>query len=125
LKQISSGSELQRYDYLYGQVTQSNGSVDKSKAISRSVAATGINSSSTKEWEQPFSYDETQLKVGDSLREKIDEGLAKSRFEVVVLSLAFFSDGPRESSLDSLPAAVRERSDLTCVAPRKLSRAAD
>lgn len=31
LKQSSSGSELQRYDYLYGQVTQSNGSVDKSK----------------------------------------------------------------------------------------------
>lgn len=35
--------------------------------------------------------DETQLRVGDSLREKIDEGLAQSRFGVVVLSPAFFS----------------------------------
>ncbi len=31
LKQSSSGSELQRYDYLYGEVAQSSGSVDKSK----------------------------------------------------------------------------------------------
>ncbi len=36
-------------------------------------------------------FDETQLKVGDSLRAKIDEGLAQSRFGVVVLSPAFFS----------------------------------
>jgi hypothetical protein len=34
--------------------------------------------------------DETQLKVGDSLRARIDEGLAQSRFGVVVLSPAFF-----------------------------------
>jgi RHS repeat-associated protein len=59
LKQSSSGSELQRYDYLYGQVTQSNGSVDKSKnrgQIARVDAV--INGSTTKEWEQRFSYDE-------------------------------------------------------------------
>jgi RHS repeat-associated protein len=59
LKQSSSGSELQRYDYLYGQVTQSNGSVDKSKnrgQIARIDSV--INGSGTKEWEQRFSYDE-------------------------------------------------------------------
>ena len=59
LKQSSSGSELQRYDYLYGQVTQSNGTVDKSKNNGQIGRVDGvINGSSTKEWEQRFSYDE-------------------------------------------------------------------
>ncbi|MFI8092564.1 toll/interleukin-1 receptor domain-containing protein [Streptomyces sp. NPDC086080] len=34
--------------------------------------------------------DRHELKIGDSLRQSIDEGLAKSRFGVVVLSEAFF-----------------------------------
>lgn len=59
LKQSSSGSELQRYDYQYGQVTQSNGSVDKSKNTGQIGRIDGIiNGSSTKEWEQRYSYDE-------------------------------------------------------------------
>ncbi|HEX3250603.1 MAG TPA: DUF4214 domain-containing protein [Pyrinomonadaceae bacterium] len=59
LKQSSSGAELQRYDYLYGQVTQSNGAVDKSKNNGQIGRIDGvINGSSTKEWEQRFSYDE-------------------------------------------------------------------
>jgi hypothetical protein len=33
--------------------------------------------------------DETQVKVGDSLRAKIDEGLAQSRFGIVIVSEAF------------------------------------
>ena len=36
-------------------------------------------------------YDEVELALGDSLREKIDEGLANSRFGVVILSPKFFS----------------------------------
>lgn len=35
-------------------------------------------------------YDEYVMKLGDSLTEKIDEGLAKCRFGVVVLSPTFF-----------------------------------
>jgi len=59
LKQSSSGSELQRYDYLYGQVTQSNGSVDKSKNSGQIARIDGfINGAATKEWEHRFSYDE-------------------------------------------------------------------
>ena len=59
LKQSSSGSELQRYDYLYGEVTQSTGSVDKSKNNGQIGRVDGvINGSSTKEWDQRFSYDE-------------------------------------------------------------------
>jgi hypothetical protein len=36
-------------------------------------------------------FDESEIRLGDSLREKIDEGLARCRFGVVMLSEAFFS----------------------------------
>src|SRR5581483_877424 len=42
-------------------------------------------------------YDETTLKVGDSLRRAIDQALAQSQFGVVVLSHSFFSkEWPRQ-----------------------------
>lgn len=47
-------------------------------------------------------YDEYSLRVGDSLRQKIDQGLENSRFGVVVLSPHFFrKDWPRKE-LDGL-----------------------
>ncbi|WP_219929820.1 toll/interleukin-1 receptor domain-containing protein [Teichococcus aestuarii] len=42
------------------------------------------------------------LRIGDSLRRKIDKGLASSRFGVVVLSQAFFGKGWPEYELDGL-----------------------
>jgi hypothetical protein len=36
-------------------------------------------------------FDEFELKVGDSLRQSIDRGLANSRFGIVILSRAFFA----------------------------------
>lgn len=47
-------------------------------------------------------YDEFELKIGDSLRRKIDTGLAKSRFGVVVLSRSFFGKGWTNYELDGL-----------------------
>ena len=47
-------------------------------------------------------YDRTVLTIGDSLRRKIDEGLAKSRFGVVILSKAFFGKRWPERELDGL-----------------------
>jgi hypothetical protein len=47
-------------------------------------------------------YDEFELRIGDSLRRKIDKGLAGSRFGVVVLSKAFFGRGWPEYELDGL-----------------------
>ena len=35
-------------------------------------------------------FDESELKVGDSLRRSIDQGLAKSKYGIVVLSPNFF-----------------------------------
>jgi hypothetical protein len=47
-------------------------------------------------------YDEFELRIGDSLRRKIDLGLAKSRFGIVVLSQSFFSKGWPNYELDGL-----------------------
>jgi len=47
-------------------------------------------------------YDEFELRLGDSLRRKIDNGLAKSRFGVVVLSRSFFGKGWTNYELDGL-----------------------
>jgi hypothetical protein len=47
-------------------------------------------------------YDEFELRIGDSLRRKIDTGLAKSRFGVVVLSRSFFRKGWTNYELDGL-----------------------
>ncbi len=47
-------------------------------------------------------YDEFELKIGDSLRKKIDKGLATSRFGVVVLSKSFFGKGWTNYELDGL-----------------------
>jgi hypothetical protein len=47
-------------------------------------------------------YDESSLTVGDSLRRKIDEGLANSRYGVVVLSQSFFAKNWPQQELDGL-----------------------
>lgn len=49
-------------------------------------------------------YDEFSLNVGDSLRQAIDQGLAESRFGIVVLSPAFFRKGWPQRELDGLVA---------------------
>lgn len=47
-------------------------------------------------------YDEFELRIGDSLRRKIDTGLARSRFGVVVLSRSFFAKNWPQYELDGL-----------------------
>jgi len=46
--------------------------------------------------------DKFQIEIGDSLREKIDEGLANSRFGVVILSEAFLTKHWTGRELDAL-----------------------
>lgn len=50
-------------------------------------------------------YDEFELRVGDSLRRKIDEGIVNSRFGIVVLSPSFFGKGWTEYELDGIVAS--------------------
>ncbi|MFZ1743277.1 MAG: DUF1883 domain-containing protein [Pontixanthobacter sp.] len=59
--------------------------------------AEALRSSGLEVW-----YDEFELRIGDSLRRKIDRGLAGSKFGVVVLSQAFFGRGWPEYELDGL-----------------------
>jgi hypothetical protein len=47
-------------------------------------------------------YDEFELRIGGSLRRKIDAEMARSRFGVVVVSVPFFSKGWPQYELDGL-----------------------
>lgn len=47
-------------------------------------------------------YDEFELKIGDSLRRKIDKGLANSRFGIVILSKDFIRKGWTNYELDGI-----------------------
>ena len=47
-------------------------------------------------------YDEFTLRIGDSLRQKIDRGLAKSRVGLVVLSPSFIAKGWTNYELDGI-----------------------
>lgn len=47
-------------------------------------------------------YDEFTLRIGDSLRRKIDEGIAHSRFGIVVLSEHFFAKQWPQYELDGI-----------------------
>ena len=47
-------------------------------------------------------YDEFELKIGDSLRRKIDKGLTNSRFGIVVLSRSFIKKGWTNYELDGI-----------------------
>jgi len=47
-------------------------------------------------------YDEFELKIGDSLRRSIDNGLSSSRYGIVVLSVPFFSKEWPQRELDGL-----------------------
>jgi hypothetical protein len=47
-------------------------------------------------------YDEFELKIGDSLRRKIDQGLANSRVGLVVLSPSFIGKGWTNYELDGI-----------------------
>lgn len=47
-------------------------------------------------------YDEFELKIGDSLRRKIDKGLANSRFGIVVISRDFIKKGWTNYELDGI-----------------------
>ena len=73
----------------------SHASEDKDEVVR--PLANAIRESGMSVW-----YDEFELRIGDSLRRKIDMGLANSRFEVVVLSQSFFGRGWPKYELDGL-----------------------
>lgn len=73
----------------------SHASEDKDEIV-RALAESLINLG-LKVW-----YDELTLRIGDSLRQKIDAGLAKSRVGLVVLSPSFIAKGWTNYELDGI-----------------------
>jgi len=77
----------------------SHASEDK-EVIVRDLA-TALQNEGLRVW-----YDEFELHIGDSLRRKIDNGLANSRVGLVVLSPAFVSKGWTNYELDGIVTRV-------------------
>lgn len=73
----------------------SHASEDKDEVVRPLAAA--LESGGLRVW-----YDEFTLKIGDSLRQKIDAGLASSRFGIVVLSNDFIKKGWTNYELDGI-----------------------
>lgn len=57
-------------------------------------------------------YDQMELRVGDRLRRRIDDGLARCSFGVVILSESFFAKHYPESELDGLAQREHDGHDL-------------
>lgn len=72
--------------------------------------ATGLAGKGLKVW-----FDELTLTLGDSLRRSIDQGLANSRFGIVVLSHNFFAKEWPQKELDGLVA--KEKSSEKTILP--------
>lgn len=81
-------------EYLYD-VFISHATEDKDEVVR--PLARALRNQSLRVW-----YDEFELRIGDSLRRKIDAGLAQSRFGIVVLSHAFFEKNWTQYELDGL-----------------------
>jgi hypothetical protein len=80
------------YDAFISHATEDKAKVVK--PLARALARMGLN----------IWYDEFELEVGDSLRQSIDQGLASSRFGIVVLSPDFFAKNWPQYELNGLVA---------------------
>ncbi|UEG49621.1 TIR domain-containing protein [Ferruginibacter lapsinanis] len=96
-------SENKEYDFFISHATE-----DKESFV-RPLAESLIEKGH-KVW-----YDEFQLKIGDSLRKKIDEGLKSSKYGIVVLSRDFFKKNWPEYELNGLVA--REMNGVKVILP--------
>jgi hypothetical protein len=86
----SSEPTVVQYDVFISHATEDKGEVVR--PLAEALVSKGL-----RVW-----YDEFELRLGDSLRRKIDAGLANSRFGVVVLSHAFFAKNWPQYELDGL-----------------------
>lgn len=86
--QVEPGAEV--FDVFISHASEDKDSIVRS--LAGELIAQGL-----KVW-----YDEFTLRIGDSLRQKIDRGLAKSRVGLVVLSPSFVSKGWTNYELDGI-----------------------
>jgi Domain of unknown function (DUF1883)/TIR domain len=85
---VESGSET--FDVFISHASEDKGTIVSS-------LATELTKQGLKVW-----YDDFTLRIGDSLRQKIDKGLAKSRVGLVVLSPSFVNKGWTNYELDGI-----------------------
>ena len=83
-------ASLEYYDVFVAHATE-----DK-EAVARPLAD-ALTEAGLRVW-----YDEFELRIGDNLRRKIDAGLSRSRFGVVVSSPSFFAKNWPQYELDGL-----------------------
>src|SRR5437867_4011305 len=86
----------------------SHASEDKEAVVERLVRA--LVDAGLRVW-----YDRIELRLGDGLRERIDEGLAHSRFGIVILSPSFFAKHWPKQELNGL--AQREVDGTKVILP--------
>ena len=101
--QVSNGSETTEWDLFI-----SHASEDKDAFVR--PLANALRGAGLKVW-----YDEFTLTIGDSLRRKIDYGLAHSRYGVVIISTSFLQKKWPQDELDGLMA--RERNGHKVILP--------
>lgn len=89
-KKMVNYSSEEEYDFFIAHASE-----DKNEFVRKLAQA--LQSNGAKVW-----YDEFALKIGDSLRRKIDQGLKNSRFGIVVLSENFFEKKWPNRELDGL-----------------------
>lgn len=92
VRDIPPGTETASSAY---DVFISHASEDKGEIVRELASA--LRSRGLRVW-----YDEFELRIGDSLRRKIDQGLANSRVGLVILSEAFFKKGWTNYELDGI-----------------------
>jgi len=98
-KDYVDGKFIERDEQREYDVFISHASEDKDEIVR--PLAVKLQSMGLKIW-----YDEFELRIGDSLRRKIDKGLANSRFGIVVLSTSFISKGWTNYELDGIVTKV-------------------
>ena len=91
-RESNKAPELIGYDAFISHATEDKAKVVK--PLANALARLGFN----------IWYDEFELEVGDSLRQSIDQGLANSRYGIVVLSPDFFAKNWPQYELNGLTA---------------------
>lgn len=86
----ANGTIHREYDVFISHASEDKD--DVARPLASALATLGL-----KVW-----YDEFELKIGDSLRRKIDLGLVNSKFGIVVISRSFINKGWTNYELDGL-----------------------
>lgn len=101
--EIGSGRASHEWDVFISHASEDKDTI--ARPLAEALRAKGL-----KVW-----FDEAELTLGDSLRQSIDRGLARSRYGIVILSEAFFSKHWPRRELDGLDA--REVNGVKVILP--------